>query len=37
MFLWKDSRKFRFLFINPEKYLAGRIEVKSEDGEDFHP
>jgi hypothetical protein len=35
--LWKDSRKFRFLFTNPEKYLAGRVEVESEDGEDFHP
>ena len=35
--LWKDSRKFRFLFINPKKYLARRVEVESQDGEDFHP
>jgi len=35
--LWKDSRKFRFLYTNHDKYLAGRVEVESEDGEDFHP
>jgi hypothetical protein len=35
--MWKDSRKVRFLFINLEKYLAGRVEVELEDGEDFHP
>ena len=35
--LCKDSRKFRFLFINLQKYLAWRVEVESEDGEDFHP
>ena len=35
--LWKDSRKFGFLFTNLEKYLVGRIEVDSEDGEDFPP
>ena len=35
--LWKDSRKFRFLFTNHDKYLAERVEVESEDGEDFHP
>ena len=34
---WKNSRKFRFLFTNHDKYLAGRVEVESEDGEDFHP
>ena len=35
--LWKDSRKFRFLYINHDKYLAGRVEVESEDAEGFHP
>ena len=28
IFLWKDSRNFRFLFTSFEKYLARRIEVE---------
>ena len=35
--LWMDSKKLQFLFTNPEKYFAGRVEVESEDGGDFHP
>ena len=35
--LWKDSRKFRSLLTNLEKYLARIVEVESKDGEDFHP
>ena len=26
--LWKDSRKFWFLYTNHDKYLAGRVEVE---------
>jgi hypothetical protein len=28
---------FREMFTNHDKYLAERVEVESEDGEDFHP
>jgi len=31
--LWKNSSKFRHLFTNPERYLAGAIEETYEEGE----
>ena len=29
--LWKNSRKFRFLFSHPEKYLSGHVDLEGED------
>jgi hypothetical protein len=35
--LWKNARKFRYLFTNPEKYLTGSAEDSFEEGENSEP
>jgi Domain of unknown function (DUF4371)/hAT family C-terminal dimerisation region len=35
--LWKNARKFRYLFTNPEKYLTGGVEDSFEEGENSEP
>jgi hypothetical protein len=33
--MWKNATKFRYLFINLERYLIGAIEESLEEGENF--
>ncbi len=35
--LWKNARKFRYLFTNPEKYLSRAAKDPFEEGENSEP